>query len=479
MARICTTVTEWIETNISKPIEDKVEQWARECKKRPWYDPRRWLCWLVRTIVSVVRWVVVTVVTTVITVVCHLNNDLLAVIWSVLKLNGHLLKALFTWDKCALQEAVADVVDALVNIFELLGDVIIRPVVDRVQTYRLRRYAKDLIAKRFTQEDVKRRVWARFNVDTGVFGYRLTCTVHRMFVDSRTLTARFGDVPNLFALHDAGLVDLYQLAGFDEDCALFTKTGWYRPRHQAVAFTVVPAGGTSQPNPPRLTRDQLTEYIDSKGTRGPHFRIYALSPNNLDTRCDTAEEYGRQLGLILDFDRKEIEVTDDRYINYSDGVHSDFLVNELRRKDKLVDAAGAYADLCAPVAVAVFGFTNRVRRGVTDNLIGTDWCIPDRNLPMENDSGASFIDDIPDQVRRFVLIHELGHYFGLCHVDGFDRIMVSGQPGQGDLVTAKAFPNFILHGGPRFIFTEARRVWDFIITNFSQDCLDPGGGVIL
>lgn len=477
MAMVCTTITEWIETEISKPIEEWEQRQEKECKKRPWWDPRRWLCWLVTHLVLVIRWVVVTVVTAVITIVCHLLADVLAILLDLLKFIGHLLVALFTWDKCALQEALADLADAITRLYELIGNVVIRPIVDRVQTYRLRRYVKHLIAERFfTQPDVVPRLWSRFNVDTGVFGYRLVCTVHRMYVDSQTRTDRFGDVPNLFALHDQGLINLYQLADFDRDCAIFKQAGWYRPRHYAVTEPFIPIGGQL---PPRLTRDQLTAYIEGKGLAGPHFRIYAATTGNVDTRCDTAEQWGRQLGLLLGFERKDIEVTDERYINYSPASQSDFLIKELGRRDKRVDPLGAFEDLCSPVAAVVFGFTDGSLRGLTDNLVGTTWC-PAHNLDPDNDSGVSFIDDIPDEIRRYVLIHELGHYFGLCHVDSFERVMVSGKPGEGDLVTWTTFPNVFLHGGPRFIYTEAQRVWQFIVTNFPLSCLDPdGGGVIL
>jgi len=74
------------------------------------------------------------------------------------------------------------------------------------------------------------------------------------------------------------------------------------------------------------------------------------------------------------------------------------------------------------------------------------------------------MDNIPDEIRRYVLIHELGHYYGLTHVDGFDRMMVSGEEGQGDWWTWKSIPNSLFFGGPRFVFSETQRVWDFILT---------------
>src|SRR5713101_5375459 len=112
MAMVCTQVTEWISTNVSKPVEDWEQSTEKKCKKRHWYDPRGWFCWLVRVLVLVIRWIIVTVVTAVITILCHLVVDLLSILWDALKFLGNLLKALFTWDKCALQEALGNLVDA-------------------------------------------------------------------------------------------------------------------------------------------------------------------------------------------------------------------------------------------------------------------------------------------------------------------------------------------------------------------------------
>lgn len=90
-----------------------------------------------------------------------------------------------------------------------------------------------------------------------------------------------------------------------------------------------------------------------------------------------------------------------------------------------------------------------------------------------NISGVSFVDDIPDEVRKYILIHELGHYYGLCHVDGLDRIMVTGQSSQGDKLTWGTIPNTLIHGGPRFTHSEAKQAWDFILANFREECFVP------
>ena len=479
--------------------------------------------------VKVIRWVIDYVITPLITIVCRLVSDLINIFIDALQAFGLFLKALFTWDKCTLQEAIAEVGNVISGGLALPGDVLVRPIIDRIQTYRLRNYVKEKIAERYAaQPDVISALNELFCVDRGVFGYRLTCTVYRMYVDSKTTTSVYGDVPNLFGMHNAGLIDLYALAGFKDNCAIFSEEGWYRPRHQTATFPFATGGGGSgEPTPPELKKGRLDEYISSAGQSGPHFRIYATSPTNLEMRIDAAKEKGRQLGLIIDFDQIDKEVIDSEYVNYNryvfndaDGTkevdkdicltwnggqpwrkgQGDYLVCELGRWSRLdftccrlglpaaeytADLDRALGDLCSPVAVCIFGFTDKTTRGLTSNLVGTTDCPPpdlspdlrisitpppDVNLDPSLASGVSFVDDIPDEIRKYVLIHELGHYFGLCHVSGFDRIMVSGKAGQGYTLSNLAILNTLVHGGPRFIYTEAQRVWNFVLTNFPLEC---------
>ncbi|MER5916384.1 hypothetical protein ABT124_39835, partial [Streptomyces sp. NPDC001982] len=88
-------------------------------------------------------------------------------------------------------------------------------------------------------------------------------------------------------------------------------------------------------------------------------------------------------------------------------------------------------------------------------------------------SGATFIDNTPDEVWKYVPIHELGHYFGLCHVDGLDRIMFSTRQNtwwRGWLLPRLAWSAF-LRGEPSFVLDEAKAAWDYIVANFNAECL--------
>lgn len=479
MARICTEVTEWIEEKVSRPVEEWEERQEKKCKKRKLYDPRKWLCWFVTFFVKVIRRVIVTVVKAVVTIVCRLIAVIINIIVDIFQALWLFAKALVLWDKCILQEAISELGNVFGHIVTAIGYVLINPFVDQINRYRLKNYVRDQIEDMFTDRpDYIAAMKEAFHIDHGTFGYRVTCTVRRMFVDSQAnpTVRRFDNVPNLFGLHNAKLINLYQLAGFTTPCALTTKKGWYRPRPQTAKFPFASGGGEGEPTPPSLDEDELTQYIDSNGAEGPHFRIYAMSTANLEKKLDAASEKGRQLGLILDFDKKrDIQVFHEMFINYTVGVQSDFLMDEVERIKENPppgDTTGAFRDLCNPVAVGVFGFMDRIKRGQATNLVGTTAC-KKNNLPNSDTSGVSFIDDIPDELRKYVLIHELGHYYGLCHVDGFDKIMVSGDSKQGDKWTLGAFFNTPIHGGPRFTHSEAKQAWDFILANFPEECFVP------
>src|SRR5512139_285413 len=98
MATECTETQEWIEEEIWKPVDEWVEKTEEKCKKRPWYDPRRWLCWLVTTLVKVVVWVAVKVGKWVVRTVCKIVGALWTFLRDFFVGMWNMLVGIFTWD---------------------------------------------------------------------------------------------------------------------------------------------------------------------------------------------------------------------------------------------------------------------------------------------------------------------------------------------------------------------------------------------
>ncbi len=119
MATVCKEHKKWVEEEIEKPIDEWIEETEKKCKKRKWYDPRRWICWLVTTLVKVVRWVVVWVGKWVTYLICEvvtfLVNTLAVVIGLILsipiigRLVGLLLRGLvdLVWRLVSVLDIIA------------------------------------------------------------------------------------------------------------------------------------------------------------------------------------------------------------------------------------------------------------------------------------------------------------------------------------------------------------------------------------
>ena len=178
--------------------------------------------------------------------------------------------------------------------------------------------------------------------------------------------------------------------------------------------------------------------------------------------------------MILEWTRETKEVTKPEHIVHpgfdtaiSSSSEVSFLKEICGRIDKTSSPAGAIADLCQPVAVGIFRYTDTLR-GLAACLAGSTQCQSPHNA-----SGVTFIDNQPDIVWKYVPIHELGHFFGLCHVDGLDRIMYSSK--QNSWFSWKTLPKLLLlYGEPTFTLDEGKQAWDYIIANYSEGCLTAG-----
>src|SRR5687767_4063015 len=107
MAMTCTRMSEWIAEHWSAPVEEWEDRRRQECKKRRWYDPRSWICWLIHYVVKVVRWIVITTLKLVVTIVCRMIDRWISMFVDLLRALYLFAKSLVTWNKCTLQEGLA------------------------------------------------------------------------------------------------------------------------------------------------------------------------------------------------------------------------------------------------------------------------------------------------------------------------------------------------------------------------------------
>lgn len=470
MALTCTQIDEWIEEEVSKPVEEWEERQEKKCKDYPWYDPRGWVCWFVTILVKVVRWVIVKVGKWVVRTVCKLVATVVDILVDVLTGLWDVLVGIFTLDWRRILDGLIKIGLGLALGFVrlarivLLGDTI-DYIIGEINDWRLRNYVRGLLEAKYDGDRLE-QIKDAIRLDHGNFGLRLSATAYRTILDSETPSPSEPNVPNLVVLHESGEINLRELCGFE-----FTEGFWNRKRYKTLKKGVVVGGGGGGELDNPISKDELDDYLSSRGASGPAFLVFPMRDGVRDEKLTTAEEKGRELAVILGWTKDDVEVTRADHIrqngfdtNQASASLEQFLVEIIGRTDKTVDDAAATRELCNPVAIGVFRYTDTLR-GLAANL-RTSNC----GLRGQDASGVTYIDNKPDQIWKYVPIHELGHYFGLCHVDGVDRIMVSTR--EKSWWSGWVIPNWLyLKGEPYFSFGEAKAAWDYIVANFTPECL--------
>ncbi|MFC0504378.1 hypothetical protein [Micromonospora costi] len=468
MALVCTEITEWIEEEVSKPVEEWEERQEKRCKDYPWYDPRGWVCWFVTILVKVIRWVVVIVGKWVTRTVCKIVGVVVEALVDIVSGLWDVIVGIVTLDwRRILDGLLRIVIGGVLGIIRLgrivlLGDTI-DYIIEEINKERLRRYVRGLLEAKYSGDTLS-QIKEAIRLDHGAFGLRLHGTAYRTMLDSETPSPREPGVPNLVVLHEQGAINLRALCGFE-----FPEGFWNRKRYKTLKKgTVLGGGGGGEFDNP-ISADDLDTYLRTRGAEGPPFIVLPMRDGVLDSKVSTAREKGRELALMLDFDTVIREVTVAGHIVHT-GVPStqtQFLIDKFDRHDATVDPAQATSDLCHPIMVGVFRYTNTLR-GLASTLHATR-C----GLDAHDASGVTFIDNLPDDIWKYVPIHELGHYVGLCHTDGVDRIMYS--PKTNSWWRGWAIPrtllNVYLQGEPTFTYDEAKGAWDYIVAHFAPQCL--------
>lgn len=499
MAVECVEVQEWIEEEISKPVDQWVEKTEQKCKKRPWYDPRRWLCWLVTTLVKVVFWVVVKVGKWVVRTVCKVIGAVLGFIRDFFTGLWDVIAGLFTLDWRRILDGLiligAGFIDSLFTLARVffLFDTL-DYIITEIERGKLKTYVRTKLGFKYTGQDFLDIV-ENLRIDHGAFGYRIPMRSIRTYLNSETPSPVEPGVPNLVKLHEDREINLRELCGFD-----FTEGFWNRKRYKTLKKGMVVGGGGGGEFDNPISEGELDTYLNSRGTDGPKFLVLCMRDGVLTTKLRAAELKGRELGLMPQWTKVDFDVTlaDDiahkgKTLSAQSAALVRFLRDTIGRAAKVpdnpntpideADETEALAELCTPVAIGVFRYEESLR--------GISACLKQTSCQSAHDvSGVTFIDNKPDVVWKYVPIHELGHYFGLCHVAGVDRIMFTPKGPRGESlgwweVLKKSFtwwtlPKLLLtKGEPTFTLDEAMQTWDYIIEHFPPACLGVRQPVIL
>jgi hypothetical protein len=472
MALVCSQIDEWIEEEVSKPVEEWENQQKEKCKKRKWYDPRGWFCWLVWVLVKVVRWIVVKVGRWVVRTVCKLVTAIVDFVVDVLLGLADILIGIFTLDWRRILDGLLRIgIGALLGLIGIVRILILCDTYDYIRgefdTNALRSHVRGLLVGKYSADTLK-QIADAIRLDHGAFGLRLTGTAYRTVLDSETLSPTDASAPNLVVLHETGAINLKELCGFE-----FSQGFWNRKRYKTLKKGIVVTGGGGGELDNPISEDDLDTYLSSRGGSGPKFIILPMRDGVLDSKLHAAEDKGRELGLILSWKQELKEATEAAHIvhngfdtNQASSSLVRFLIQIIGRTDRTANPPtseqDAAAELCHPVVVGVFRYTDNIR-GIAASLFSSS-C-----QARHNASGATFIDNLPDDIWKYVPIHELGHCFGLCHVDGIDRIMVSSR--ENSLWSWSILWNWCVKGEPSFTLDEAKATWDYIVAHFAPECL--------
>ncbi|MEJ7567710.1 MAG: hypothetical protein WKF41_05535 [Gaiellaceae bacterium] len=444
--QVCHDIGGWVDKTFTDPVERCVERdcswWCLCCNK--------WFCFIVWIVTIVATWVVVTV--------CELVADILDVMVAVVVGIVNIFIGIFTWDWGRVWDALVGIVSSVVGlVWDWVRTITLGSLVgafrDRANQWRLRNYARELIdGNRAYSPDERTRIKDALGVNGGGFGFRLRLTAYRGFVRSDQ-GGDDGDVRDLVAWHndaDANTrVDLRILAGFE------STTFWQRGRPEID-------GDFSESDVDGYLADPASASV---------FTIYCMSNSVFDDKLSAARVKASQVGLKLRFEKQDLQLRRAEHVRM--GLSSSAMTSLLEsppfnRTRGTVDIAAAKRDLCAPITLGSFLYSDNSFNGLSAHL-ATHPCVDGEPFDGDDITGCTFRDRAPDFAFRYVPIHEIGHTFGLCHVGGVHRIMLSAK--QNGLFDWPTIPEYWLSSGPVFTYGEAKRVWDYIVANFSAECL--------
>ena len=367
-----------------------------------------------------------------------------------------------------------DLVDLLIDFWVrwfFLG-FLIGGIVEQFKREALRDFVKDLLKEQFAQNPaLLERIKNKIGIDGAGWGLPMTGNHHVFMLDS-------ANTP-LWQWHQDGTLDLYALAGV----LSFDSFQVERPR-----TWVRVVGEDGQDNFFPVTRWVIKEYLESKGKKR-RLRVYAMDRQAVAERLDVAVNKCHKLGVQLSW-------------NQSTAFYSGmFPVQEINAKEEyrfalarqggfVIDhglRTGDRSEECVLLGLGAFQlepsrFGQTAGRHLEEGDRATPCVTPGRDdhccvtiTTQRNTAGSSVIhrDFWPAYVFRYVLVHEIGHYLGLCHYghDGVQNIMYSAAEEANLSMWDLGLFTFYYQSEPEFSLSDGKNAWRFIV-NQLPCCLD-------
>lgn len=385
-----------------------------------------------------------------------------------------IIGALLRWDLGAMLDRLGDLV---IHLLDTLGIVIrflaagyfIGAIKNQADKWSLRQYVKELVGQTFSDDTDRRDAILR---ELGLVPFHLfrwlVPAEHRiMRMDSQRLDA--GPYP-LWQMHENGDLDLYEMAGL-------ASYRWDRQfvRPDAAVAEVTESGEDAfWP----VTRDSIDRYLASQG-REVRLRVYAMTRRTASDRMDVARRKLKRMAIYLDWNHPlalaafqayslvdiDVEETTGTVADAAGNAFSYRYTHAFEFNFRLSDTwllnqelrTGDADERCTVVGCGSFTFYENRYYGMTLPF-GIDgirlWAVYHR-------------DRWPQYAFRYVLGHEIGHYFGLAHVDGIDNMMYS--PIESTWLPSNPL-HYWLNREPAFTLDQGKAAWDFIVDDLRR-CL--------